>query len=82
MCFKHEITVTINHEDIGRHPERISKISPFIDQHDWKSINFRDQKTGSKRQNNRPKGCVFIKRWWTRKYKRSLRIKTQFIGWI
>lgn len=34
MCFKYEITVTINHEDIGRHPERISKVSPFIDQHD------------------------------------------------
>ena len=39
-CFKYSVTDTINHENIGKHPERISDIRPFIDQYDWKAMNF------------------------------------------
>ena len=31
-CFQYAVTVALNHEQIKGHPERISKIKPFIDQ--------------------------------------------------
>ena len=30
----------LSHESIGKQPERIQKIKPFIDQCDWKDIDF------------------------------------------
>ena len=32
--------VELNHEQINSHPEIISNIKPFIDQYDWKEIDF------------------------------------------
>ena len=37
-CFQYAVTVTLNYEQIGDHPERISKIKPFIGKYDWKEI--------------------------------------------
>ena len=34
------ITVPLNHEKIGKNPERISKIKPFLDKHNWERINY------------------------------------------
>ena len=42
-CFQYAVTVALNHEQIKDHPERISKIKPFIDQYDWKEIDFPSQ---------------------------------------
>ena len=39
-CFQYAVTVALNHEQIKDHPERISKIKPFIDEYDWKEIDF------------------------------------------
>ena len=39
-CFQYSLTVALNHKQIKSHPERISKIKPFIDQYNWKEINF------------------------------------------
>ena len=42
-CFQYALTVALNYEQIKDHPERISKIKPFIDQQDqynWKDIDF------------------------------------------
>ena len=39
-CFQYSITVTLNHQNIGNHPERISNIKPFIDQYNWEGIEF------------------------------------------
>ena len=39
-CFKHAITVALNHQSIKKDPQRISKIKPFIDQYKWKGIEF------------------------------------------
>ena len=36
QCFKYALTVPLNNEKIKNHPERISKIKPFIDQYKWK----------------------------------------------
>ena len=32
-CFQYALTVTLNHEKIGKDPQRITKIKPFIDQY-------------------------------------------------
>ena len=37
-CFQCVLTVVLNYEQIKDHPERISKIKPFIDQYNWKEI--------------------------------------------
>ena len=39
-CLQYSITVTLNHQHIQNHPERISNIKPFIDQYNWKRIDF------------------------------------------
>ena len=39
-CFQYAITAALNHQKIENHPERISNIKPFIDQYNWKDIDF------------------------------------------
>ena len=39
-CSQYAVTVALNLEQIKDHPERISKIKPFIDKCDWKEIDF------------------------------------------
>ena len=39
-CFQYALTLALNLDNIDNHPERISKIKPFIDQYNWKDIDF------------------------------------------
>ena len=39
-CFQYAVTLALNRDEINDHPERISKIKPFIDEYDWKDIDF------------------------------------------
>ena len=39
-CFQYAVTLALNLDKINNHPERISKIKPFIEQYDWKDIDF------------------------------------------
>ena len=39
-CSQYAITVALNYQNINNHPERITKIKPFIDQYDWNEIDF------------------------------------------
>ena len=39
-CFQYALTVTLNYEQIKKYPQRISKIKPFVDQYNWKKIDF------------------------------------------
>ena len=39
-CFQYALTIALNHKQIKSHPERISKIKPFIDQCNLKKIDF------------------------------------------
>ena len=41
--FQYAVTVALNHEQIKTHPERISKIKPFIGKYNWKEIDFPSQ---------------------------------------
>ena len=40
MCFQYAITAALNHQNIDYHPERISKLRPFINNYNWKDIEF------------------------------------------
>ena len=43
-CFQCTLTVTLNHGEIGKNPERITKIKPFINEYKWEGINFLSEK--------------------------------------
>ena len=39
-CFQYAITLALNLDKINNHPERISKIKLFIEEYNWKDIDF------------------------------------------
>ena len=39
-CFQYAIITALNHQKLENNPERISNIKPFIDQYNWKGIDF------------------------------------------
>ena len=39
-CFQYSIIVTLNHQKIENNPERISNITAFVNNYDWKGIDF------------------------------------------
>ena len=39
-CFQYAVTLALNFDKIKKDPQRISKIKPFIDQYNWKGIDF------------------------------------------
>ena len=43
-CSQFALTVALNYQNIKNNSERISKIRPFIDQYNWKEINFPSHK--------------------------------------
>ena len=38
--FQYAITITLNYDEIGNHHQGVNKVKPFIDQYNWKDINF------------------------------------------
>ena len=39
-CFQYAITAALNYQNIDHHPERISKLKPFINNCNWEDIEF------------------------------------------
>ena len=39
-CFQYAITAALNYQNIHHHPESISKLKPFINNYNWKDIEF------------------------------------------
>ena len=39
-CFEYAVTLALNLDNINKYSQRISKIKPFIDQYNWKDIDF------------------------------------------
>ena len=54
-CFQYVVTVALNHQNIEKHPEKISKIKPHINKYNWKGIEFPSHQEGWKKfeQNNK-----------------------------
>ena len=49
-CFQYAITVALNHEEIKKDLQRITKIKPFINKYNWEGINFQSQKDDWKKK--------------------------------
>ena len=41
---QHAVTVALNHEEIGKHTETITNVTPFINKYKWEGINFPSEK--------------------------------------
>ena len=39
-CFHYPVTLALNYNKIDENPQRISKIKPFIEEYNWKDIDF------------------------------------------
>ena len=39
-CFQYAIAIAFNYDEIGNHHQRVNKVKPFINQYNWKDINF------------------------------------------
>ena len=39
-CFAYAITAALHHEEIGRDPQRITKLAPYVNNYGWKDIDF------------------------------------------
>ena len=39
-CFRYVVTVALDHEEIGKHPERIAKIKLFLNKYNWEGTNY------------------------------------------
>ena len=39
-CFYYAVTATLNHEEIKKDLQRITKTEPFINKYDWEGINY------------------------------------------
>ena len=54
-CFQYALTVALNYRNIKKDSQRVSKIKPFIDQYNWKEIDFPSEQKNWKEfeQNNK-----------------------------
>ena len=43
-CVQYAVTVVLNHEEIKKDPQIITKIKPFINKYNWQGINFPSEK--------------------------------------
>ena len=39
-CFQYAVTLALNFDKINKHPQRVPKIKPFINQYNWSDIDF------------------------------------------
>ena len=48
-CFHYALTIALNYQSLKKDSQRISKIKPFINQCDWKEVNFPPHKEDRKK---------------------------------
>ena len=48
-CFQYALTVTLNYQNIKEDLQRILKIKPFINQYNWKEVDFQKEQKGWKK---------------------------------
>ena len=46
--FQYVVTVTLNHKEIIKHAERITKMKPFMDTYNWEGNNYASEKDDCK----------------------------------
>ena len=43
-CFQYAVTALLNYGEINKDPQRITKIKPFLNKHNWGGINYLSEK--------------------------------------
>ena len=43
-CLQYGATIELNHEEIKKYPQRITRTKPFINKYNWQGINFPSEK--------------------------------------
>ena len=43
-CLQYAVTVALNYEEIGKNPEKITEIKPFLSKYKWERLNFPSEK--------------------------------------
>ena len=63
-CFQYAATIALNHEEIKKDTQRITKIKPFISKYNWKGIHFPSEKDDWKKfeNNNVTMFCMLKKK--------------------
>ena len=63
-CFQYTSTVALNHEEIGKNSQKISKSQPVINKYNWKGTNFPLGKDDWKKfeKNNPTLMCYMLKK--------------------
>ena len=65
-CFQHTLTLALNHQNIERDDQRISKIKPFLGQYNCKDIDFHQtKKTGKNLNKTRRQLLLMSCLYWT-----------------
>ena len=59
-CFQYILTIALNHKQIKNHLERISNHKLFIDQYNWKGMNFPLQREYFKKFESNSKSVAHI----------------------
>ena len=55
-CFQYALTVSLNYQNFENYPEKRSNIIPFIDDYNWKGIDF----PSHQEENEKPKNIMLI----------------------
>ena len=48
-CFQYTLTIPLNYQKVKKDPQRLLKIKPFINQYNWKEIDFPSERRGWKK---------------------------------
>ena len=59
-CFQNALNDSLDYQKIKKDPQKISKLKPYINQYNWKDINFPSHKEDWKKfeQNNKESACL------------------------
>ena len=39
-CFRYAVTVALHHKELGKDPQRVSKLKPFAKRYNWRELEF------------------------------------------
>ena len=48
-CFQYTLTIPLNYQKVKKDPQKLLKIKPFINQYNWKEIDFPSERRGWKK---------------------------------
>ena len=48
-CFQYTLTIPLNYQKVKKDPQKLLKIKPFINQYNWKELDFPSERRGWKK---------------------------------